>query len=317
MQNYNFIQKLLHDLVLSNKLVNKSLFELEKLLYLKNNNIDKNAHVFITSLPRSGTTILLNFLFSSNEFASLKYSNMPFVLSPNFSKIFNKKNIKRKERLHSDGIMYDLNSPEAFDEVFFSINEKYVKEELINYINLILISQNKTRYLSKNNFNYKRINLIKSIFPNSIFLIPVREPLQHAYSLLKQHLHFSNLQKNDDFVRRYMNYLGHHEFGLDHKFWNEPLKFNDTNNINYWLEQWCLFYKQIQKNYNHSPDCIFLIYENFSNSLFITKIMKNLSLSKKDNMDINFFKNLNKKNINIKYDHNIYEHALKIYNNFH
>ena len=62
MQNYNFIQKLLHDLVLSNKLVNKSLFELEKFLYLKNNNIDKNSHVFITSLPRSGTTILLNFL---------------------------------------------------------------------------------------------------------------------------------------------------------------------------------------------------------------------------------------------------------------
>ena len=44
--------------------------------------------------------------------------------------------------------------------------------------------------------------------------------------------------------------------------------------------------------------------------------MKDLSLSKKNNMDINIFKNLNKKNINIKYDHNIYEHALKIYNNF-
>ena len=128
MQNYNFIQKLLHDLVLSNKLVNKSLFELEKFLYLKNNNIDKNAHVFITSLPRSGTTILLNFLFSSNEFASLKYSNMPFLLSPSFSKIFNKKNIGRKERLHSDGIMYDLNSPEAFDEVFFLLMKNMSKK---------------------------------------------------------------------------------------------------------------------------------------------------------------------------------------------
>ena len=60
MQNYNFIQKLLHDIVLSNKFINKSLFEIEKLIKLKKNNIDKNSHIFITGLPRSGTTILLN-----------------------------------------------------------------------------------------------------------------------------------------------------------------------------------------------------------------------------------------------------------------
>ena len=52
-------------------------------------------------------------------------------------------------------------------------------------------------------------------------------------------------------------------------------------------------------------------------STILILVLKDLSLSKKDNMDINIFKNLNKKNINIKYDHNIYEHALKIYNNFH
>ena len=123
MQNYNFIQKLLHDIVLSNKFINKSLFEIEKLIKLKKNNIDKNSHIFITGLPRSGTTILLNFIFSSDEFASLKYSNMPFIFSPNFSKLFNKKNILKKERLHADGIYYDLNSPEALDEIFFSQNE--------------------------------------------------------------------------------------------------------------------------------------------------------------------------------------------------
>ena len=57
-----------------------------------------------------------------------------------------------------------------------------------NYIQLILNSENKIRYLSKNNLNYKRIDLINSILPNSIFLIPIREPLQHSYSLLNQHL---------------------------------------------------------------------------------------------------------------------------------
>ena len=119
MQNYSKIQRFLHDFVLSKKNINKSLFELEKMIYLKNKNIIKQSHVFITGLPRSGTTTLLNFLFSSNEYASLTYNNMPFILSPNFSKLFHKKNITKKERLHGDGIDFDNNSPEAFDEIFF------------------------------------------------------------------------------------------------------------------------------------------------------------------------------------------------------
>ena len=90
-------------------------------------------------------------------------------------------------------------------------------------------------------------SLINSIFPNSIFLIPIREPLQHANSLLNQHLHFSQLQKEDDFIRRYMNYLGHNEFGLNHKPWNDPIHYQDHGKIDYWLEQWFLFYKDFIK----------------------------------------------------------------------
>ena len=95
--------------------------------------------------------------------------------------------------------------------------------------------------MSKNNLNYKRINLINSIFPNSIFLIPIREPLQHANSLIKQHIHFSKLKKNDNFIKLYMNYLGHNEFGLCHKPWNDSINFHNFNKIDYWLEQWFCF----------------------------------------------------------------------------
>ena len=184
MQNYNKYQKFLHDFVLSKKFINKSLFEIEKIIYLKNIQIKDQSHIFVTSLPRSGTTSLLNLLYSSNQYASLTYKSMPFILSPNFSKLFHKKNIKKKERMHGDGITYDINSPEAFDEVFFNTDNEFIKNELLNYLQLICLSQNKTTYLSKNNLNYKRIDLIRSILPNSIFLIPIRKPLQHAYSLL-------------------------------------------------------------------------------------------------------------------------------------
>ena len=316
MQNYSNIQKFLHDFVLSKKIINKSLFELEKIIYIKNKDTKIQSHVFITGLPRSGTTSLLNFLFSSNEYASLTYNNMPFILSPHFSKLFHKKDSTKKERVHGDGIYFDNNSPEALDEIFFDNNEEFVKHEMVNFIQLILLSNKKTKYLSKNNLNYKRIDLIQSILPQSIFLIPIREPLQHANSLLNQHLLFSQLQKEDDFVRRYMNYLGHNEFGLNHKPWNKPIHFNDLNNINYWLEQWNLFYDFIYKKLQSYKNCYFVIYEELVNPNYVEKILKKINLEKNKNIDLQFFRNSNKKELNIEYDKNIFNKSQLLYQNF-
>ncbi len=316
MQNYSKLQKFLHDFVLSKKFINKSLFEIEKIVFLKKRNIENQSHVFITGMPRSGTTILLNFLYSLDEYASLTYKDMPFVLSPNFSKFFNKKNIPKKERLHSDVINFDINSPEAFDEIFFNNDNEFVINELVNYIQLIFLKKNKIKYLSKNNLNYKRIDLINSILPNSIFLIPIREPLQHANSLLNQHLNFTKLQKEDDFIRRYMNYLSHNEFGLNHISWNNPNQFTDLNNINYWLEQWYLFYKYIHEKFQSNKNCHFVIYEKLDNSNDVKKILKKVNIVKNENINLDYFKNLNKKKITTEYDKNIYNKSISIYKNF-
>ena len=316
MQNYSGIQKFLHDLVLSKKFINKSLFELEKIIYLKNKDIKNQSHIFITGLPRSGTTSLLNFIYSSDHYVSLTYKNMPFILSPNFSKLFNKKNISKKERLHGDGISYDINSPEALDEIFFNSDEKFIKNELVNYIQLILLSENKDKYLSKNNLNFKRIDLINSILPNSIFLIPIREPLQHTYSLLNQHLNFSQLQQGNDFIRRYMNYLGHNEFGLNHKPWKNPINFKDLNDINYWLEQWCLFYQDILKNYQSYDNCFFIIYEELTNQNYLKVLLEKINFNQVENLNLNYFKNSNKKEIDIGYAKDAYDNAKDIYMDF-
>ena len=315
MENYSRIQKFLHDFVLGNKFINKSVYEIEKIIYLKNKKIKNKSHVFITGLPRSGTTSLLNFLYSSNQYASLTYKHMPFILSPNFSKLFHKKNLSKKERLHGDGISYDINSPEALDEIFFNYDKEFIKNELINYIKLILLSENKNKYLSKNNLNFKRIDLINSILPISTFLIPIREPLQHANSLLNQHLNFSQLQQKNDFIRRYMNYVGHNEFGLNHKPWNNPINFNNLNDINYWLEQWCLFYQNILINYQSYNNCIFIIYEKLNDKNYTNMLLEKISLNQ-ENMNLNYFRNSNKKEININYDKDVYEKANDIYSNF-
>ena len=316
MKNYSAIDKFLHNLVFRNKIINRSLFEIEKIIYSKKKDINNQPHLFITGLPRSGTTILLNFLFSSNEYASLRYKNMPFLLSPNLSKLFNKENIPLKERLHADGIKYEINSPEALDEIFFANDEKFIINELINYIELILLSENKDKYLSKNNLNYKRIDLIQSILINSIFLISIRDPLQHAFSLLNQHIHFVELQKKNHFITQYMNYLGHREFGLNHKPWNKPIDYKNLNDINYWLEQWSFFYQNILEKYSSHNNCHFIIYENLSNPEYVRSFLKKINLNNLNKLNLNIFKNSNKKKINIDYDKNLYDLSKNIYQKF-
>ena len=316
MKHYNVIQKLFHDIVFSSKLINKSLFEVEKLFYLKNKKIDINANIFITGLPRSGTTSLLNFIYSSNEYASLKYKNMPFILSPNFSKIFHKNNISKKERLHGDGITYDINSPEMFDEFFFNDNDIFVKNEIKNYIKLILLSENKKKYLSKNNLVYQRIDLLSELLPNTNFLITIREPLQHAYSLLNQHMKFIKLQQKDDFVRRYMNYLGHYEFGLNHKPWNYPNNFKNLLSIDYWIEQWILFYDNILNKYRYSKYCNFVIYENLTEINYLKNLIKKVNLKNFNKLNLDYFKNSNKKKVDIEFDKYNYNYAKSIYQKF-
>ena len=313
MINYSFIHQLLHEIFLGNKLIKKSIFELEKIIFLKKNNIKNNKHIFITGMPRSGTTALLNVLNKKNDLCSLKYKNMPFVMGPNISKIFKSKKIIKSERYHKDNIFIDLDSPEAFDEIFFlTYKNNIVFDELTNFISLVLSSNHKERYLSKNNNNYLRINDLKSIFPNSAFIIPVREPLQHSFSLLTQHKNFIKLQKKNNFVLKYMNYLGHYEFGLGHKSWFKPINYKDKFNINYWLEQWYLYYSYVYKNYSNNESCLILAYENLINRKLLNSLANFAQIDKIEKHD---FK-ISIKKINLDFDKNLYFKSKNLYDNF-
>ena len=312
MKNYNIIQKSLHKLILGNTFIQKSLYDLEKIIFSKKiNDIKYNHHVFITSLPRSGTTILLNYIFSSKQFSSLTYRQMPFIMSPNlFSKISLFSSNKKKERAHSDGIFYNLDSPEAFDEIFFSIfNNEETSIEIYNFISLILNLNNKKRYLSKNNSNYKRIKLLQHLLPNSFFLIPVRNPAQQAYSLFSQHKNFLKLQENDIFVLKYMNYLGHFEFGKNHKTWFKSEKFHDPENPNYWLEQWFKFYEKIYDEYKNNSKCLLIKYEKLMDNNYLEHLQKKLSLN---NLEIEFFSN-KKKDLDINFNQELLKKTNNLY----
>ena len=263
--NYSWLEQKLHKFALSSQFMREVTFDFES------KNISPSSetenHIFITGLARAGTTILLNALYKSNLFASLSYSDMPFVLAPNlWSKIsFNKKNLELKERAHGDGIKVSTDSPEAFEEVFwktFAEDDDESEEKFRVYVGNIVYKYKKSRYLSKNNQNIKRVELISSIFTQSKILIPFREPIQHAYSLLTQHKKFIEDAKNDKFISKYMKWIGHTEFGPNYiPIHNHNLNFHNDLEINHWIEQWYLTYRDAFQSLNNKKEVYFISYE--------------------------------------------------------
>ena len=271
MNNYSWLEQKLHQLALSSKFMREVTFDFE------NRNIISQSlnedHVFVSGLARSGTTILLNALYKSDVFGSLSYADMPFVLAPNlWSKISpSKVNLEFKERAHGDGIKVSTVSPEAFEEVFWKTFSDENDDELLDkfriFIANIIRKYNKTRYLSKNNQNITRINLIKSFFKNSIIFIPFREPMQHSYSLLTQHRKFIEDAKKDKFISKYMNWIGHTEFGPNYiPMHIQKTNFNNELEMNHWIEQWYLTYSNDLNSLRNKQNIHFVSYEKLCSS---------------------------------------------------
>ena len=315
MNNYSWLEQKLHKFALSSQFMREVTFDLENTKISLRREPENN--IFITGLARSGTTILLNALYKSNIFASLSYSDMPFVLAPNlWSKIsFNKKNLELKERAHGDGIKISTESPEAFEEVFWKTFSHEEYEELEDkfriYVSNILYKYKKGRYLSKNNQNIKRVELINSIFSNSKILVPFREPMQHAYSLLTQHKKFIAEAKNDNFISKYMKYIGHTEFGPNYiPIHKQNLNFPNDLEINHWIEQWYLTYSKSFKSLKNKQNVHFISYVKLcSKRDYWFQIQKLVNIEK--TYDFEFKES--KKEISCNLDKGLKEKAMSLY----
>lgn len=277
----------MHRLALAAPFVAQASHDLEKLLTRRMDSGADGKHVFVSGLARAGTTILMRSLYRSGRFRSLTYRDMPFVLMPKtwsgISSLF-RRHEAEKERAHGDRVMVNFDSPEAFEEVFWRsfCGEDYISEESLRphqpaaetleefrqFIANILacdVRPGQTRYLSKNNNNLLRLPAIAEAFPEAAILIPFRSPLEHAFSLKKQHELFLGVHGQDPFARDYMDWLGHHEFGGNHRPFRfegqEPIgvdkpqisdgetpgkqrsgeqKFGEQtpHDLNYWVERW-------------------------------------------------------------------------------
>lgn len=266
-QLYGPLQKILHYGVLSTPGMGEALFALEVWRTGRADpSIATGRHVFVNGLARSGTTVLMRSLYESGQFGSLTYADMPFVMAPNFWEML-KDGVRKgpvRERAHGDGVLVDYSSPEALDEVFWQtfVRDDYVHEALLtphslseemklrflDYVGVVLKHCQKERYLSKNNNNVLRVDGLCELFPNAVILVPFRDPLQQAASLLNQHRLFCKRQRSERFTRSYMGWLGHYEFGVDHRrmvFNGVAFKHRDPAKLEYWLEQWVVTYRYL------------------------------------------------------------------------
>jgi len=315
MNNYSWLEQKLHKFALSSQFMREVTFDFES------TNISWSSetgdHVFITGLARAGTTILLNALYRSNIFASLSYADMPFVLAPNlWSKIsFKKKDLELKERAHGDGIKVSTDSPEAFEEVFWKTfaeeDDEELEEKFRVFVGNIIRKYKKEKYLSKNNQNIKRVEQISSIFTQSKILVPFRDPIQHAYSLLTQHKKFIEESKNDKFISKYMKWIGHTEFGPNYiPIHNHNLNFQNDLEINHWIEQWYLTYKDSFQSFKNKQNVHFISYEKLClNKDYWFQIQKLVNIEK--HYDFEFRES--KKDIKVNIDSGLKEKAMSLY----
>lgn len=287
--DYSRSSKLFHQLVLGNGIVKEMAFDFDCVFTRKiRTSTSVTLPVYITGLARSGTTILLEALYSTGRFTTLTYRDMPLITAPYmWKKVTAKAGYKHKrkeQRAHGDAIFVDFDSPEAFEEVFWMTfaDNKYIYDSYLSahdvgedqlnkyraYVsNIVLRSDTnpKLRYLAKNNNNTLRISAIKEAFCDAIIIVPFRNPIDHAKSLLRQHMRFLQMHSEDLFALKYMNWLAHFEFGANFKPFNVnkdslPSSKEEPETLEYWLRYWTGIYEFLLDY--HAPDVLFVNHDS-------------------------------------------------------
>jgi len=274
-ERYGPLDRLLYRIAFRGGTAQHAMADVEEMMYEEDlDSVSADDPVFITALPRAGTTILLKLLWNTGQFASHTYQDMPFVLCPllwnQFSRQFAEADVTR-ERAHGDGLEVSGTSPEAFEDMVWKHfwpdhyrddhirpwqsdeqNREFDSFFRTHMRKVIAVRQDErpdaNRYLSKNNLNIARLAAPPPPLQEGTFLIPFRDPVQQAASMHRQHERFLEIHEKDDFVREYMEAIGHHEFGKGLR----PVNFDDwlgdasdPSALAFWVEYWVAAYRHI------------------------------------------------------------------------
>lgn len=193
--------------------------------------------IYVAGVARSGSTILTEILAGHPQVTCHRYSDFPNVYTPYWrnwlADRIGRDRSPPAERAHRDRIKVNRESPEAVEEVlwmqFFEglhdPQRSHVLDEhtsnpaferfYMDHIRKLLLVRGAARYLTKGNYNTTRIRYLLKLFPDARILVPVREPVAHIASLIKQDRLFTRLAAEDPRVPAQLHRSGHFEFGPD------------------------------------------------------------------------------------------------------
>lgn len=316
-KEYSFVDRMLHRLAFAHPVLQRALGEIESDIFAsKFAEHAAERPVFVTGLPRAGTTLLLEMFYKTGEFATFTYREMPFLLAPIFwasTTRSSRKAGEMRERAHGDGMEISFDSPEAFEEVAWIsyLRDAYVSEDrllplgpgmlsgefrdaFVKLARKLIAAQSAKgetrRYLSKNNANISRLDAIRSIFPDASVFVCLREPQSHIRSLMTQHQRFLTLHDDDPFARDYMKWIGHFDFGANFRpidFAGRGCTAAGSASSDFWLRYWIDAYAYAELR--AGAEVSFICYEKFFNDAgrALTEIARAAGLRSPDDFAAN------------------------------
>ncbi len=186
---------------------------------------------------------------------------------------------KPVERPHGDRIFITPASPEAMEEVLWmTFFPEAHRPEISNvldgstsnpgfeafyseHIRKLLLARRGRRYASKANYNITRLEYIQRLFPDGRFVIPIREPVAHIASLIKQHRLFCEATRENPRALEHLRRVGHFEFGPirrpintgDSERTREVIDlWNRGDEVRGWARYWAQIYAYVADRLDHN-----------------------------------------------------------------
>jgi Sulfotransferase family len=212
--------------------------------------------IYIAGLARAGTTIVLEVVASHRSIATHQYRDFPPIFTP-FAWNWWLRRVPLKEsapveRAHGDGILVTADSPEAMEEILWMSHFPHAHDPhhsnvldgtvadpgfetfYRNHVKKLLLVRGGARYASKENYNLTRLEYLLKLFSDARFVIPIRHPRNHVFSLIKEHRLFCEAHRRYPRALEHFRRVGHFEFGGDLR----PINTGDTARVERIEELW-------------------------------------------------------------------------------